>query len=236
MIKEAIILAGGFGTRLREVIGDDLPKPMALVNGHPFLEYVLAFLDRWGVTRVIMATGHLHDAIEQHFGNAYRDMEIVYSRETEPLGTGGAVRKAMEYMNSYSCYVLNGDTYFDVNLWKLDNFHKAREADASMALRKLRDVSRYGVVTTDEDNRLISFEEKGAQSGEGFINGGTYILNRYKFMETDFPEKFSLEKDYFEKYIKEQRFYGVRCYSFFIDIGVPEDYEEAQDALEGLLT
>ena len=235
MIREAIILAGGFGTRLKEVIGDDIPKPMAPVNDRPFLEYILAYLDKWGVERVIMATGYKHEVIENHFKERYKEIEIVYSVEEEPLGTGGAVKKAMEYVNGYSCYVINGDTYFDVNLWKLATSFRAKEAEAMMALRKMGDVSRYGTVKIDLDNRITEFTEKGTQSGMGFINGGTYILARKAFLDMDLPDKFSLEKDFFEKYYNKQPIFGVRCYSYFLDIGIPEDYEEAADAFEGLI-
>ena len=235
MIKEAIILAGGLGTRLKEVIGEDIPKPMAPVNGHPFLEYLLRYLGKWGVNRVVMATGHRHEVIEDFFGSHYDGIEIVYSAEDEPLGTGGAVKKAMEYINGYSCYVLNGDTYFDVNLWKMANFHQAREAVACMALRKVEKVGRFGSVKIDQENRIEEFVEKGEQPGEGFVNGGTYILNRKAFLDLPLPQAFSLEKDYFEKYHKKLPMYGVRCYSYFLDIGIPEDYEEAADAFEGLL-
>ena len=236
MIREAIILAGGLGTRLREIIGEDIPKPMAPVNDRPFLEYLLTYLDKWGVERVILASGHKHEVIEKHFGDHYKSQEIVYSREEEPLGTGGAVKKAMEYVNGFSCYVINGDTFFDVNLWKMANAFKAKEAVSMMALRKMGDVSRYGVVKIDLDNKITDFKEKGSETGMGFINGGTYILQRKAFLDLDLPEKFSLETDYFEKYYNKQAIYGVRCYSFFLDIGIPEDYEEAQDAFEGLIT
>mgnify|MGYP001820944102 CR=1 FL=1 len=235
MIKEAIILAGGFGTRLKEVIGEDIPKSMAPVRGHPFLEYLLHYLNRWGVENVVMATGYKHEVIEKHFGDQYKDVGITYSVEDEPLGTGGAVKKALDKISSYSCYVLNGDTYFDVNLWKMANFHRAREAVASMALRKVGEVSRYGTVKIDMDNKIEQFSEKGEQSGMGFINGGIYILNRQAFLDLNLPDTFSLEKDYFEKYYDKLPMYGVRCYSFFLDIGIPEDYEEAQDAFDGLL-
>lgn len=236
MIKEAIILAGGMGTRLREVIGEDIPKPMAPVNGKPFLEYLLTYLDKWGVERVILASGFKHEVIEEHFGDRYKSQEIVYSREEEPLGTGGAVKQAMEYVNGFTCYVINGDTFFDVNLWKMANAFQAKGADAMMALRKMGDVSRYGVVKIDLENRITDFKEKGSETGMGFINGGTYILQRKAFLELNMPEKFSLETDYFEKYYNKQAVFGVRCYSFFLDIGIPEDYEEAQDAFEGLIT
>lgn len=235
MIKEAIILAGGFGTRLRELIGDDIPKPMAPVNERPFLEYLLRYLNKWGVSRVVMATGYRHEVIEAYFGERYAEMEIIYSVEKEPLGTGGAVKKAMEHIDGYSCYVVNGDTFFDVNLWKVGNFHRAREAHASMALRKVGDVSRYGSVKIDKENRITSFEEKGGATGMGFINGGTYIINRKAFLELDLPDTFSLETDYFQKHYKDLRIFGVRCFSYFLDIGIPEDYEEASDAFEGLL-
>ncbi|MDT8394779.1 MAG: nucleotidyltransferase family protein [Bacteroidales bacterium] len=235
MIKEAIILAGGLGTRLKEVIGEDIPKPMAPVNGHPFLEYLLKYLDKWGVNRVVMATGHRHEVIEDFFGEHYNNMEIVYSVEDEPLGTGGAVKKALTYINGYSCYVLNGDTYFDVNLWKMANFYQAKEAVACMVLRKVEEVSRYGTVKIDPENRIEEFTEKGEQKGTGFINGGTYLLNRKAFLDLELPQAFSLEKDYFEQYHKKLPMYGVRCYSYFLDIGIPEDYEAAADAFEGLL-
>jgi D-glycero-alpha-D-manno-heptose 1-phosphate guanylyltransferase len=235
LIKEAIILAGGFGTRLKDVIGDDIPKPMAPVNDKPFLEYLIAYLDKWGVSRVILATGYKHEVIEAHFGNSFLEMEIVYSVEEEPLGTGGAVKKAMEYVNGQSVYVVNGDTYFDVNLWKIANFFQSKDADVCMTLRKMGETSRYGTVKIDLDNKISEFTEKGSHTGMGFINGGTYIIKTRSFLELDLPDKFSLEKDYFEKYYTQQRMYGARCFSFFLDIGIPEDYEEAKDAFEGLL-
>ncbi len=235
MINEAIILAGGLGTRLREVIGDEIPKPMAPVRGRPFLEYLFSYLNKWGVTKLILATGHRHEMIEAHFGSRFHEQDIIYSVEHEPLGTGGAVKRAMEHVKGPTAYVLNGDTYFDANLWKIANFHRAHEADACMALRKVGDISRYGAVKIDLENRITDFVEKGSQGGMGFINGGTYIINRKSFMHTDLPEKFSIEKDYFERYFAIQRIFGVRCFSFFLDIGIPEDYKEAQDAFEGLI-
>ncbi len=228
-------MAGGFGTRLKEVIGEDIPKPMAVVNGRPFLEYLLAYLDKWGVERVILATGYKHEVIEAYFGNRHKNQEIIYSKEIEPLGTGGAVKQAMEYVNGFSCYVLNGDTYFDANLWKIANSFQAKEAEAVMALRKMGDVSRYGSVKIDLENKITEFAEKGGQTGMGFINAGTYVLERKAFLDLELPDKFSLEKDYFEQYYNKQQIFGVRCYSFFLDIGIPEDYEEAQHAFDGLI-
>lgn len=235
MIREAIILAGGFGTRLQGVIGKDIPKPMAPVSGRPFLEYLLTYLNKAGVSRAILATGFKHEVIEDHFGSAFRDMEISYSVEDEPLGTGGAVKKAMEYAEGPNVFVVNGDTFFDVNLRKLENFFRSNEADVCITLRKVGDVSRYGVVNIDLKNRIQGFKEKGSATGMGFINGGTYVIARKAIMDDELPEKFSLEQEYFEKYFTKQKMFGVRCFSFFLDIGIPEDYEEAQHAFEGLI-
>ncbi len=235
MIREAIILAGGFGTRLQGVIGKDIPKPMAPVSGRPFLEYLLAYLNKAGVSRIILASGYKHEVIENHFGNSFMGMAIKHSVEKSPLGTGGAVKQAIKFAEGTNVLVVNGDTFFDVNLHKLENFFRSNEADVCIALRKVGDVSRYGKVEIDLKNRILGFQEKGAASGMGFINGGTYIISRKAFMKLDLPEVFSLEKDYFEKYYTKQQMFGVRCFSYFLDIGIPEDYEEAQHAFEGLI-
>jgi D-glycero-alpha-D-manno-heptose 1-phosphate guanylyltransferase len=234
MIRTAIILAGGLGSRLREVIGSGIPKPMAAVAGRPFLEYLLAYLNNWGLTRVIMAAGYRHAVIQDHFGNRFLDMELLYSIEDEPLGTGGAVKKALNMVKGNNVYVINGDTYFDVNLRKMDNFHQAKPADLTMAVRKVADISRYGKVSRNEENRITGFTEKGVESGMGYANGGTYILNINRFSGLDFPVKFSFEKDYIEKFYHKQQFFGFGCYGYFLDIGIPDDYEEAQTAFEGL--
>jgi D-glycero-alpha-D-manno-heptose 1-phosphate guanylyltransferase len=235
MIKEAIIIAGGFGTRLKETIGPDIPKPMAPVDGRPFLEYVFHNLSKWGIDRLILATGYRHKAIEQYFGKAYKGQQIVYSRETEPLGTGGAVLQAMEHASGDVCYVINGDTYFDVNIRKMIDAYRAREADAVMALREADDVSRYGSVETSSDGRIIAFREKGNKKGPGFVNGGAYILNRKIFMELGLKGAFSLEEDFFEKHCLDRRIFSIRCKGFFLDIGIPGDYKQAQDAFEGII-
>lgn len=234
MINEAIILAGGLGSRLREVIGSGIPKPMATVAGRPFLEFLLAYLNNWGITRVIMAAGYMHTVIEDHFGNRFMDMELLYSVEDEPLGTGGAVKKAMQLAKGSNIYVINGDTYFDVNLRKMANFHRAKQAELTVAVRKLADISRYGRVSRDEGNRITGFTEKGAETGIGFVNGGTYIFDVKIFSGLDMPDKFSLEKDYLEKFYRERQMFGFGCFGYFLDIGIPDDYEEAQTAFEGL--
>ncbi len=235
MISEVIILAGGMGTRLKGMV-PDMPKSMAPVLDHPFLDYQLQYLEEWGISKVIFATGFKGEAIRNYFGNKYKQIELIYSREDEPLGTGGAVKKAMELAESRRVLVVNGDTYYDVHLKRMENFHVSRAAKLSMALHHVEDVSRYGSVEKDGDHKIIAFSEKGKKQGEGFINGGVYLINKDYFMSLDLPEKFSFEKDFLEKYYTRDDFYGMRCMAYFLDIGIPEDYKRAQDDFEGLLS
>jgi D-glycero-alpha-D-manno-heptose 1-phosphate guanylyltransferase len=231
MIKEAIVLAGGFGTRLREVV-NDVPKPMAPVNGRPFLEYILDYLHHYGVTRVILSVGYKGEMIREHFGDTYSTMSIGYAFEHEPLGTGGAIKLGMELCDSKQAAVLNGDTLFDINLTALYAFHKEKGAGISLALRQLEDVSRYGTVKIDEDHRIKGFAEKSAAAGSGYINGGVYLFNKEIFTDAEFPQKFSIEKDLFERYYESLRMYGFVSHDYFIDIGIPDDYHRAQHELK----
>ncbi len=227
MIKEAIILAGGMGTRLRASV-PDLPKSMAPVNGRPFLEYVLDYLELYSVKKVILATGHLHDVIELHFGKRYKYINIAYSHETEPLGTGGAVRQAFEQIDGRHAIVMNGDTMFRTNLGKLYDFQLIHQSKLSIVVREVKDAARYGTVEFDETARITAFREKGQQTGKACINGGTYAIQKEFFYSLDLPEKFSLEKDCFEKIYTTHPIYALKCHQFFLDIGIPEDYEKAQ--------
>jgi len=233
MIKEAVILAGGLGTRLREVVRD-IPKSMAPVNGKPFLEYQLAYLQSWGIDHVVLSVGYKNEVIREHFGEQYQDVRIDYAIEEKPLGTGGGIQLALQKTDGQAAFILNGDTFFEVNLQRLHDLYRIKNADLCMALHFCDDVSRYGAVEIDDDGRITGFHEKGQQSGEGFMNGGVYYFKKAYFDSFDFHEKFSLEKDFFEKHYKEEHFYGLRCYSYFIDIGIPADYERAQDEFKAL--
>lgn len=228
MIKEAIILAGGPGTRLRDVVSD-VPKSMAKINGRPFLEYQLSYLAGWGVQHVVLSVGYMREVIMKHFGEEFNGIKIDYAVEEEPLGTGGGVLKSFSYINGYNAFVLNGDTFFEVNLSRFSDYRRIKECDTCIVLRFVDDVSRYGRIKTDEDNRITDFAEKGNETGEGYINGGVYLLNKDDFTGHSFAGKFSLEKDYFEKYCSEEMIYGLRCFSYFRDIGLPEDYYAAQN-------
>lgn len=228
MIKEAIVLAGGFGTRLREVI-NEIPKPMAPVNGEPFLSFVFRYLKKYGIEHIILSVGYKHEVIMDYYGNLFGDIKLTYAIENEPLGTGGAIKFAMEKMETDSVFVLNGDTLFDINLHHLAEKHFRSKADLSMALRQLPDVGRYGTVQIDENQRIISFLEKGEVTGQGNINGGIYLIPAGFFKNLSiFTDRFSMEKDIFEDYYKKYQFHGFEFENYFIDIGIPEDYKRAQ--------
>ncbi|MCF8233012.1 MAG: nucleotidyltransferase family protein [Bacteroidales bacterium] len=230
---EAIILVGGLGTRLRRVISD-LPKAMAPVNGRPFLEYQLAYLKSNGVNRVVLAVGYKKESIIAHFGNEFLQMEIIYAEEEEPLGTGGAILNALPVTKEPQFYILNGDTIFEISLNKLQNVHREKKADLTLALRKVQDTARYGAVTTDEYGRIKGFLEKGETEGEGLINGGIYFGDREFFEQISYPGKFSFEKDVLEQEYRQKRFYGIGFDDYFLDIGIPEDYKRAQDEFKRL--
>ncbi len=226
---EAIILAGGLGTRLRTVVAD-IPKCMAPVAGKPFLHYVIEHLKKQGVEKFIFSLGFMSEAIVEYLDAQYSILNIKYSIETEPLGTGGAIKLACGKATEKNVLVLNGDTLFSIDLVKLTSFHNMCGADCTLSLKPMRNFDRYGVVDMNKDYSISSFREKQYYV-QGLINGGVYALNVSKFLGEDLPEIFSFEKDYLERYTGERRFYGVVQDSYFIDIGIPEDYERAQREL-----
>jgi D-glycero-alpha-D-manno-heptose 1-phosphate guanylyltransferase len=228
MIKEAIILAGGFGTRLQSVVSE-VPKPMAPVNGKPFLEYLLLHLKKFQVQKVILSVGYKAESIIDFFGNSFGNLAVEYSIEEEPLGTGGAVKLAMEKCNEADVLVLNGDSFVSVNLNNFYSFHISNNSDASFCLYKINNAARYGTVELDEENRITGFAEKKGETGAGIINGGIYLFKNKIFNGLGLPAKFSLEKDFFEPNIENLNMMGYISNGYFIDIGIPEDYQRAQD-------
>ncbi|MFZ9846642.1 MAG: nucleotidyltransferase family protein [Flavobacteriales bacterium] len=225
MVKEAIILAGGFGTRLQTVVAD-VPKPMAPVNGKPFLQYILDYCIQQGINSVVLSTGYKHEVIFNFFGSQYNSIQIQYARENEPLGTGGAIQFALQKCTQEHVVVLNGDTFFNVDLQKLEDEHQKAHSEFSIAAKKMYNFDRYGIIQTDQ-NRISAFEEKRAVN-EGIINAGVYIIHRKKFLALQLPQKFSMEKDYMEKFFASKPFYAFEFSGYFIDIGIPEDYEKLQ--------
>lgn len=233
MISEAIVLAGGFGTRLQPVV-KDVPKSMALVNGRPFLEYLFDYLVAGGIGTVVLSVGYKSVAIQEHFGNSYRSLKIRYAFEQEPLGTGGGIRNAFGLVEGPEAFVLNGDSLFRISLSEMQAFHTTGEGLLTLALRYLADTGRYGSVEIDFLHRVKGFTEKKEDAGPGYINGGIYILNKEFITGELFPERFSIEKDCFEKYCREYTMLGFAGEGYFLDIGIPEDYSKAQDEFKRL--
>lgn len=229
-MKEAIILAGGFGTRLQSVV-KELPKPMAPVNGRPFLTYILDYLIDYNYSKVVLSVGYLHEKIEDYFGPQYKSLQISYAVENEPLGTGGAIFYALSQCTSENVLILNGDTLFKADLDALQAFHGQHQSALSIILRQVPDTSRYGSVQTDENQRITSFTEKNNSSGTGMINGGIYLINNNFAQKLPLPKKFSFEKDLMEKLYKQEQFFAMPSDGYFIDIGIPEDYARAQKEL-----
>lgn len=227
---EAIVLAGGFGTRLRQVVAD-LPKPMAPISGRPFLEILLSMLARKGFTRVVLSLGFMSEKITRHFGESYAGMELVYEVESQPLGTGGAIRAALARCVTDHVFVFNGDTYLDIEADELERLWQA-DHHPVIVVREVPDTARFGRVEMC-DGRINAFLEKGTP-GAGLINAGCYVLPRDALDEFPLGQPFSLETEFFTKYLQRIRFDGFVTHGRFIDIGVPDDYSLAQAALAGL--
>ena len=230
---EAIVLAGGLGTRLQGVISD-IPKPMALINERPFLEYLLNYLNKNKIQKVILSVGYKHEVIFDYFHNEYKNLELIYSVEDEPLGTGGGIMKATGFIENEIYFVINGDTLFDVDLKHLYHYHIDNDTDLTLALKYMSKNSRYGSVSVDKDKNVTGFVEKNEIASESYINGGIYLINKNAFNKADFPEKFSFEKDFLEKYYKTLKFKGLSYNNYFLDIGIPEDYKLAQTQFKEL--
>jgi D-glycero-alpha-D-manno-heptose 1-phosphate guanylyltransferase len=230
MIKEAILLAGGMGTRLQKVVSD-VPKPLAPVAGKPFIVYVLDELIASGIEKFIFSVGYKYDSFISYFGDKYKGCAVEYVVEQTPLGTGGGIKKAMAKIHSDDVIIINADTIFKINIAEFYDQHKRKKADLSIVLKKVNNVSRYGSVMVNKTNRIISFSEKNTLTGKGFINGGIYFFKNDFFTSLNLPEKFSLEKDCLGKFNLKLKLYGFPSDAYFLDIGIPEDYKRAQNEL-----
>jgi D-glycero-alpha-D-manno-heptose 1-phosphate guanylyltransferase len=227
LISEAIILAGGLGTRLRDTV-PDLPKCMAPVAGRPFLFHVINQLRSQGISKFIFSLGYKHELIEAYLQDQFSTLAYDTVIEDEPLGTGGAIRLACTKTTTENVLITNGDTIFRVDITKMTAIHHEHAADATLALKPMQNFDRYGVVEMDENQQVIHFREKQFCK-QGNINGGIYLLNTMSFLENNWPDKFSFEKEFLETGL--YRLFGSVQDAFFIDIGIPEDYERAQREL-----
>lgn len=220
---QAILLAGGLGTRLQSVV-NDRPKPMALIEGKPFMEYVIHELSRHGITDIIFAVGYKGSMVEEYFGDGSRfGVTVSYAYEETLLGTAGAIKNAARFMKEDQVFVLNADTFYQIDYTRLVQMKEARNLDMALVLRMVPDVSRYGQAVL-EDGWLTGFNEKTNEARPGTINGGIYLLTRE--MIDQIPEgKVSLENEMIPKWLEEKRkLGGIVNDGYFIDIGIPEDY------------
>ena len=222
---EAIVLAGGFGTRLQSIVSE-VPKPMALVNEKPFLEFILKYLQKNGVTRVVLSVGYKWEIIERYFSNRFDNIELVYSVENEPLGTGGAIKKALSLVKNNNIYIINGDTFFNI---KLSSLSLKENSLLQLSLKKMYNFNRYGCVKVDDSGYVIDFDEKSFKK-EGNINGGVYLLNTKIFENFNLLSKFSFE-EFMEKNYNTLNISAKVFVDYFIDIGIPEDYKKAQNEI-----
>ncbi|MEO9210507.1 MAG: nucleotidyltransferase family protein [Ginsengibacter sp.] len=234
MIKEAIILAGGLGTRLRSVI-TDLPKCMAPVAGKPFIYYVIEFLKNNGVTHFIFSVGYLHEVIEKYLQENYTHINYTLSIEDEPLGTGGAIKLACNKALEKDVLICNGDTLYKIDVLAFSKFHQEKKSTCTLSLKPMQNFDRYGVVEINEEGNIQLFKEKQFYQS-GLINGGLYALDVEEFLNEKFPERFSFEKEYLEQKVlaislEKSGMFGMIQDAYFIDIGIPEDYEKAQQDL-----
>lgn len=225
---EVVILAGGLGTRLRSVVAD-VPKCMAPVAGKPFLWYLLKYLTKYDVSRVILSVGYLREVIFEWI-NSNKDefpFEFDYAIEEEPLGTGGGIKLALNKVRDPYAIILNGDTFFDVNLDTLCQYHYSSKKNITLALKLMRKFNRYGTVSLDKMyGTILSFNEK-QYCDEGLINGGVYIVNRNASIFEGLPDKFSFETAVLEPQCAALNLQGLVQDGYFIDIGIPEDYDKA---------
>lgn len=225
MIDEAVILAGGLGTRLRGVV-DDVPKPLAPVAGRPFLTWLLDALAGQRIRHIVLATGYLGEQVEAALGGRWQGMLLEYSREPRALGTGGAIALAARHVQGDTFFVLNGDTRLVLDYPDFDHHLAASGASLGVALANVPDTARYGAVQI-ENGRVTGFTEKGG-TGAGYVNAGVYWLRRSLLADYSRAGAFSFEREVLVPMVQREPVMGYTQTSGFIDIGVPEDYRSAQ--------
>jgi D-glycero-alpha-D-manno-heptose 1-phosphate guanylyltransferase len=233
---EAIILAGGLGSRLKAVV-PDVPKPMAPINGRPFLEYLLDYWAGQGVSRFVLSVGYKREIIEEYFAARHKGIEVDYAVEDQPRGTGGGLLLALKQLRQPGTFlIMNGDTFFEVDLAAMRHYHQGKHAEVTVALREVEANSRYAGVEIDKDGRITAFDNRARTSGRALINGGVYLAEQSAFagMAPAPDEPVSIEDQLYPRMLAAgRRLYGFPSPGRFIDIGVPEDYRRAAAVLAG---
>lgn len=228
------ILAGGLGTRLRSVVADR-PKVLAPVRGRPYLCFLLDHVMRTGAREVVLLAGHGADLLQRTMGTSYGSLRLVYSIEPSPLGTGGAVRHALEHFQTPTVLLLNGDSYCDVDLARYCRWHAWIEQPMSLVLTRMSDTRRFGRVRINSTGVVRSFAEKGQESGPGWINAGIYQLQRDMLSEMPADRTVSLERDLLPSWVERGLVRGYRSRRRFLDIGTPESYARAEEFFEAAM-
>lgn len=229
MTNECIVLAGGLGTRLRSVVADK-PKCMAPLGEHPFLYYLLQYLHQQGITHAVLSLGYLSEQVISWCNSMDLPLRVSFTVEPEPLGTGGGILHALPALEGKEVFIVNGDTYFDVDFSAFYQFHAAHQSPLSLALKPMQQFDRYGSIELDAQQRISAFHEKQFCT-EGLINGGIYLTAIPFLNSLSLPEKFSFEKEVLESGAAAGSLYGFISDTYFIDIGIPEDYDAAKKVL-----
>ena len=232
---DIIILAGGFGTRLINEI-NGLPKCLAPINNKPFLFYLLEYLKKFKFDQYIFALGFRSELVIDYLNENFSDLDLIYSVEENPLGTGGAIKAALNFATTSQVFALNGDSFFNIDYNQFFEFHKSKESKFSIALAEIKDNDRYGGVELSDDV-ITSFKEK--QIGSDYvrttlINSGIYLIDSAYFSALSMPESFSIEKDFFENNDKSIQIHGKVFRNKFIDIGVPNDYHAFPEFIKNI--
>jgi len=224
---QAIILAGGLGTRLQSVVSD-VPKCMAPVDGIPFIHFIITWLKNEGISSFILALGYKSEIVIEYITKHFTDTPIEYVVEDHPLGTGGAIKLACGKAITEDVIIVNGDTLFNINIKNLVDFHQNSGADFTAALKEMHNFSRYGSVHVDDQHNITAFNEKQF-CAKGLINGGVYVLKKTTLLKDFLPLEFSFEKDFLERSTGKKQLMGLPFDNYFIDIGIPEDYSRFKD-------
>ena len=229
---DTIILAGGFGTRLKTVM-PDIPKTLAPINNRPFLDYLLDYLIQQNINKVILSVYYQYELIKNQYNDRYKDLDILYSIDSTALGTGGALQRALDISKSDDVFIINGDTFFNVDFNQLLYEHENKKNDITIALKPMKNFDRYGIVETDNNGQVIALKEK-QYCKYGNIDGGIYLINRSIIDFFESVKNFSLN-DFIMNNLNNLRVGSLLCDENFIDIGTPEDYDRAQLILENYL-
>jgi len=226
---DTLILCGGLGNRLRIAIGEN-QKVMAEINGRPFLDLILSHIKQQGLQRVIFCTGYRSQSVETYYQTQNPGLKFEFSREAEPLGTGGAIKNAEHFILSDPFFVMNGDSFCPLDFAQLLEFHRSRQARITIVVSEVKDAREYGSVRLDNASRVLSFDEKKAGAGKKMASAGIYCFNRDVLSLMAWGTSFSLEEDLFPS-LKETDLAGFVTGEIFYDIGTPERYSQAKQTL-----